>query len=211
MPVHLTSNYSKNFNTAAGKRQVSKDPASGCGPLVFISGLGDSPPFQVASMASSSLQGEDSAVPPQTHRQCCLLLSPCEWQSCTVDPCCSCAMAPGQEHPLPGSAKQLLQIPVSREKQNPISQAKTGSSGTQEGQSRGTDGCLARSSTHDKGEQRGERDWAQLASLGSVERVATLGRRRSCVVGRWAKESQGERRRQCSHWGLGVGLGWRHR
>lgn len=53
-PVYLTSNYSKNFNYAAGKCQVSKDPASGYGPLVFISGLGDPPPFQVASIASSS-------------------------------------------------------------------------------------------------------------------------------------------------------------
>lgn len=130
MPVHLTSNYSKNFNYEAGKCQVSKDPDSGYGPLVFISGLGDPPPFQLASIAGSSPK-ERVQSHPQPHKQCYLLDSVngkvALW---THD--APCAMAFGQKYPIPGSAYQLLQIPASSKKQNPISQVQTGSSGTQE-------------------------------------------------------------------------------
>lgn len=43
-------------------RSFFKDPPSGCGPLVLISGLGGLPPFHVASMTGPNLKGGDSAV-----------------------------------------------------------------------------------------------------------------------------------------------------
>lgn len=56
----------KNFNNAAGKRQVSKDPDGGGGSLVFISGLGGPSPFQVASIVGPSERGDSVVLLPVT-------------------------------------------------------------------------------------------------------------------------------------------------